>query len=232
MAKREQSTYERLNNKNLNRKERRELNRRLFSDDPGLEILHPDAAGIDIGNESHFVSVLPERDPEPVREFGSWTMDLERMAVWMKSCGIKTVAMQSTGVYWIAAYDVLEKHGFEVFLVNALDTRNLPGRKTDVQESQWLRKLHTYGLLRNSFRPPDEIRAVRTRLAGASPAGRRCLSPRATHAEGVDHDECTVSQCRQRHHRVTVNLFSMGESPSARILSHPQVVEDDSRLER
>ena len=96
MAKREQSTYERLNNKNLNRKERRELNRRLFSDDPGLEILHPDAAGIDIGNESHFVSELPERDPEPVREFGSWTMDLERMAVWMKSCGIKTVAMQST----------------------------------------------------------------------------------------------------------------------------------------
>ena len=162
MAKREQSTFERLKGKNLNRKERRELQRRLFSDDPGLEILHPDAAGIDIGNESHFVSVLPERDPEPVREFGSWTMDLERMAVWMKSCGIKTVAMQSTGVYWIAAYDVLEKHGLEVFLVNARDTRNLPGRKTDVQESQWLRKLHTYGLLRNSFRPPDEIRAVRT----------------------------------------------------------------------
>lgn len=162
MAKREQSTFERLRGKNLNRKEWRDLHRRLFSDDPGLEILHPDAAGIDIGNESHFVSVLPERDPEPVREFGSWTMDLERMAVWMKSCGIKTVAMQSTGVYWIAAYDVLEKHGLEVFLVNASDTKNLPGRKTDVQESQWLRKLHTYGLLRNSFRPPDEIRAVRT----------------------------------------------------------------------
>ena len=162
MAKREQSTFERLKGKHLNRKERRELQRRLFSDDPGLEILHPDAAGIDIGNESHFVAVPPERDPEPVREFGSWTADLEGMAVWLKSCGIKTVAMQSTGVYWIATYDVLEKHGFEVFLVNARDTRNLPGRKTDVQESQWLRKLHTYGLLRNSFRPPDEIRAVRT----------------------------------------------------------------------
>jgi transposase len=162
MAKREQSTYERLQGKHLNRKQRRELHRRLFSDDPGLEILHPDAAGIDIGNESHFVSVPPDRDPDPVREFGSWTADLERMAEWLKGCGVKTVAMQSTGVYWIAAYDVLEKHGLEVFLVNARDTRNLPGRKTDVQESQWLRKLHTYGLLRNSFRPPDEIRAVRT----------------------------------------------------------------------
>ena len=162
MAKREQSTFERLKGKDLNRKERRELRRRLFSDDPGLEILHPDAAGIDIGNESHFVSVPPGLDPEPVREFGSWTADLERMAEWLQSCGVKTVAMQSTGVYWIAAYDVLEKHGLEVFLVNARDTRNLPGRKTDVQESQWLRKLHTYGLLRNSFRPPDEIRAVRT----------------------------------------------------------------------
>ena len=162
MAKREQSTFERLRGKNLNRKERRELQRRLFSDDPGLEILHPDAAGIDIGNESHFVSVPPGLDPEPVREFGCWTADLERMAEWLKSCGVKTVAMQSTGVYWIAAFDVLEKHGLEVFLVNARDTRNLPGRKTDVQESQWLRKLHTYGLLRNSFRPPDVIRAVRT----------------------------------------------------------------------
>ena len=162
MAKREQSTFERLNNKNLNRKERRELHRRIFSDEPGLEILHPNAAGIDIGNESHFVSVAPERDPEPVREFGCWTADLEKMAEWVKACGVKTVAMQATGVYWIAAYDVLEKHGLEVFLVNARNTRNLPGRKTDVQESQWLRKLHTYGLLRNSFRPAGEIRAVRT----------------------------------------------------------------------
>ena len=160
MAKQKRSTFERLRSKN--RKERRELQRRLSSDDPGLEILHPNAAGIDIGNESHFVAAPPGVDAEPVREFGSWTSDLERMAQWLKSCGVKTVAMQSTGVYWIAAYDVLEKHGLEVFLVNARDTRNLPGRKSDVQECQWLRKLHTYGLLRNSFRPPDEIRSVRT----------------------------------------------------------------------
>ena len=170
MAKREQTTFERLNGKDLNRKQRRELHRQIFSDESGLEILHPDAAGIDIGNESHFVSVPPERDPKPVQEFGSWTADLEKMAEWLKSCGVKTVAMQSTGVYWFSAHDVLEEHGLEVFVVNARNTRNLPGRKTDVQESQWLRKLQcafnscadTYGLLRDSFHPPDEIRAVRT----------------------------------------------------------------------
>jgi len=84
------------------------------------------------------------------------------MANWLKQCGIRTVAMQSTGVYWIAAYDILEQAGLEVYLVNARDTKNLPGRKTDVQESQWLMKLHTYGLLRNSFRPSQETRTLRT----------------------------------------------------------------------
>ena len=84
------------------------------------------------------------------------------MAEWLKKCGIRTVVMQSTGVYWVAAHDVLEKAGFEVWLVNARGTKNLPGRKSDVQECQWLRKLHTYGLLRNSFRPPEQIRALRT----------------------------------------------------------------------
>jgi transposase len=86
---------------------------------------------------------------------------LKRMAAWLKSCGLETVAMQSTGVYWFATYDVLEKHGLRVFLVNASHTKDLPGRKSDVQESQWLMKLHTYGLLRNSFRPPEEIRPIR-----------------------------------------------------------------------
>src|SRR5260370_41129413 len=85
------------------------------------------------------------------------------MAEWLTQCGIRTVAMQSTGVYWIAVYDILEAAGLEVYLVNARETKNLPGRKSDdVQESQWLMKLHTYGLLRNSFRPPQEIRAMRT----------------------------------------------------------------------
>ena len=162
MAKRRQSTFERLSKGRLNRKQRRELQRRLCAEDPGLTIVHSHAAGIDIGNESHFAAVAPGRDPEPVREFGCWTADLEQMAFWLKSCGIETVAMQATGVYWLAAYEVLERHGFQVYVVNARDTRNLPGRKSDVQESQWLLKLHTYGLLRNSFRPPSEIRSVRT----------------------------------------------------------------------
>src|SRR2546425_6612580 len=102
MAKRKQSTFERLTSGKLNRKQRKELGRRLYSDNPGLEVVHPNAAGIDVGNESHYVAVAPGCDPEPVREFGSWTADLVRMAEWLKSCGVKTVVMQSTGVYWIA----------------------------------------------------------------------------------------------------------------------------------
>ena len=162
MTKRKPSTFERLMSGKLNRKQRKAFVRRLSSDDPGLEIIHSHAAGIDVGNESHYVAVTPGRDPEPVREFGSWTADLAKMAEWLKSCGVTHVVMQSTGVYWIAVYDVLEKDGFQVCLANARETKNLPGRKTDVQESQWLLKLHTYGLLRNSFRPPEEIRLVRT----------------------------------------------------------------------
>lgn len=145
-----------------NRKQRRELARKIQAEDISLEVAHPDAAGIDIGNESHYVAVPPSRDREPVRRFGCVTAELREMVVWLKQCGIRTVAMQSTGVYWIAVYDLLEEAGLEVYLVNARETKNLPGKKTDVQESQWLMKLHTYGLLRNSFRPAQEIRMMRT----------------------------------------------------------------------
>jgi transposase len=162
MARKKKSTFERLQSGEMNRKQRRALRERLCATDPGLEVVHADAAGIDVGNASHFVAVPPDRDEVPVREFGSWTADLKRMAAWLKECGIRTVAMQSTGVYWIAVQEVLEAEGLEVYLVNARGTKNLPGRKSDVQECQWLMKLHTYGLLRNSFRPPEEIRAVRT----------------------------------------------------------------------
>ena len=146
MAKRKESTFQRLHHQQMNRKQRKELGRKLASEDPGLEIVHPDAAGIDIGKQSHFVSVPAGRDPQPVREFGSWTRALQEMAQWLKQCGIRTVVMQSTGVYGLGVQEVLEQSGFEVFVVNARDTRNLPGRKSDVQECQWLRKLHTYGL--------------------------------------------------------------------------------------
>ena len=145
-----------------NRKERKEWARRLQSEDPGLEVVHPHAAGIDVGNGAHYVAVRPDRDPEPVRRFECFTADLHRLADWLRRCGVKTVAMQSTGVYWIPVYEVLEERGFQVYLVNARHTKNLPGRKSDVQESQWLLKLHTYGLLNNSFQPPGEIRVLRT----------------------------------------------------------------------
>jgi transposase len=146
----------------MNRKQRREMMRKMQNEELSLEVVHPDAAGIDIGNESHYVAVPPSRDSQPVRCFGCTTAELKTMAEWLKQCGIRTVAMQSTGVYWIAVYDILEAAGLEVYLVNARETKNLPGRKTDVQESQWLMKLHTYGLLRNSFRPSLEVRMLRT----------------------------------------------------------------------
>jgi transposase len=146
----------------MNRRERREWPRRLSLPDPGLEIVHSDAAGMDIGKASHLVAVPPDRDEQPVRELGSWTADLRRLAGWLKPCRIRTVALQSTGVYWIAVREILEEEGIEVYLVTARCTKNLPGLKRDVQECPWLMKLHTYGLLRNSFRPPEQVRAVRT----------------------------------------------------------------------
>jgi hypothetical protein len=146
----------------LNRKQRKELARRLRSEDPGLAVMHPNAAGIDVGNSAHYVAVRPDRDAEPVRRFECFTADLHCMADWLQNCGVKTVAMQSTGVYWIPLFEILEARGFEVYLVNARHTKNLPGRKSDVQESQWLLKLHTYGLLSNSFHPTAQIRILRT----------------------------------------------------------------------
>ena len=145
----------------LNRKQRTELARRLQSADPGLEVMHPNAAGVDVGNSTHYV-VRPDQDPNPVRRFDCFTADLHRLADWLEQCGVTTVAMQSTGVYWIPLYEILDARGMEVYLVNARHTKNLPGRKSDVQESQWLLKLHTYGLLRNSFHPAAAIRVIRT----------------------------------------------------------------------
>lgn len=134
------------------------------SGEDGLPELNRNAAGIDVGNAEHYVAVPPGRDPEPVRSFGSFTADLHRMAQWLKACGIETVVMQATGVYWVALYQILEDHGFRVNVVNARHTKTLPGRKTDVLECQWLQKLHTFGLLNNSFRPTEEIRILRTYL--------------------------------------------------------------------
>src|SRR6266849_2492696 len=144
------------------RKERKELARQLRSEDPGLEVVHSQAAGIDVGNGAHYVAVRPDRDPKPVRRFECFTADLHRLADWLQSCGVKTVAMESTGVYWIPLYEILEEHGLEVVLVNARDVHNVRGRKSDVSDCEWLQELHSVGLLRASFRPSAEIVTLRT----------------------------------------------------------------------
>ncbi len=126
-----------------------------------LDIVHPDAAGIDVGGSEHWVAVSPDRDDEPVRCFGTFTADLHDMARWLVEKGVRSVAMQSTGVYWMPVFEILEQNGLEVFLVNARHTKNVPGRKSDVQECQWLLKLHAFGLLNHSFQPSDEIRIAR-----------------------------------------------------------------------
>ena len=122
------------------------------------------AAGIDIGSRSHFVAVPGELDEEPVREFAGFTSDLHQLADWLVKIGIQTVAMESTGVYWIPVYEILEARGLEVLLVDARHVKNVPGRKTDVLDCQWLQQLHTYGLLRGAFRPQDDMVALRAYL--------------------------------------------------------------------
>jgi transposase len=113
----------------LNRKQRKELARRLQAQDPGLEIVHPHAAGIDVGNSSHYVAVRPDRDPDSVRRFECFTADLHRMADWLQHWGVTAVALQSTGVYWIPVYEVLDTRGFKVYLVNARHTKTSPGAR-------------------------------------------------------------------------------------------------------
>jgi len=127
-------------------------------------VLHPHAAGIDIGATELYVCVPLDRDPQPIRRFGTFTEDLLALAAWLAQCGVTSVAMESTGVYWIPLYQILEERQFEVCLVNARHVKNVPGRKSDVQDCQWLQYLHSVGLLRGSFRPPETVCAVRSLL--------------------------------------------------------------------
>lgn len=126
-----------------------------------LEQINLHAAGIDVHAEEIFVAVPIGHDAESVRSFPTFTVDLHHLADWLESCSIETVAMESTGVYWIPLYEILEQRGFDVCLVNARHLKNVPGRKSDVLDCQWIQQLHTYGLLRASFRPPEEICALR-----------------------------------------------------------------------
>jgi transposase len=129
-----------------------------------LQHMNLNAAGIDIGSERHMVAVPEGRDTVSVREFGTFTTDLEALATWLKKCGVTTVAMESTGVYWIPLFELLERRGFEVKLVDARHVKNVSGRKSDVLDCQWLQQLHTYGLLAGAFRPPDEVCVLRSYL--------------------------------------------------------------------
>jgi transposase len=127
-----------------------------------LRVLQPDAAGADIGAQEIFVAVPEDRDDDPVRSFPTFTRDLHAMADWLQRCGIRTIAMESTSVYWIPAHQILEERGIEVYLVNAHYLKNVPGRKSDASDCQWIQYLHSVGLLRGSFRPPAAICAIRS----------------------------------------------------------------------
>jgi transposase len=130
----------------------------------GLKVIHPNAAGLDIGSDEIWAAVTPDRTAEPVRKFGTYTPDLQALAAWLIACGVDTVAMESTGVYWIPVYEILEARGLAVYVVNARHVKNVPGRKSDIQDCQWIQGLHSVGLLRGSFRPEAEIVALRAYL--------------------------------------------------------------------
>ena len=131
---------------------------------PDMQLVNPGAAAVDIGSKMHMAAVNPHICDISVRAFGTFTQDLHELAEWFRSCGVTSVAMESTGVYWIPAFEILEQHGFDVILVNARYAKNVPGRKTDVSDAGWLRQLHSYGLLRGSFRPEAEIATLRSYL--------------------------------------------------------------------
>jgi transposase len=161
--------------------------------------VHPAAAAIDIGATIHVAAVGPDRDMEPVRTFRTLTDDLHRLADWFAGCGIKTVVMESTGVYWIPVFEILEQRGFEVMVVNARDAKHVPGRKTDVSDAQWLQRLHEYGLLRASFRPRAEIAGLRAYLRQRE----RLLDYAAAH---IQHMQKALTQMNLQLHHVVSDI--------------------------
>ena len=162
-----------------------------------LPMVHPNAAAIDVGATMHMAAVGSERTTEPVRSFGTFTGDLHRLADWFTECGVETVVMESTGVYWIPVFELLDTRGFEVFLVNARDAKHVPGRKTDVSDAQWLQRLHSHGLLRASFRPKGEIAELRAYLRQRE----RLLDYAASH---IQHMQKALTEMNiQLHHVVS-----------------------------
>ena len=172
------------------------MSRRQHSAKPaGLSQLNLNAAGIDVGATSHYVAVPAERAEPPVQEFEAFTADLYRLADWLGECGVETVVMESTGVYWIPLFGVLEERGFQVMLVDPRRIKNVPGRKTDVRDCQWLQQLHTYGLLSGAFRPDGDIRRLRSYLRQ-----RAMLVQYASHH--VQHMQKALTQMNVKLHHV------------------------------
>jgi transposase len=169
------------------------------SSTPATPALNPYAAGIDIGATAIYGAVPAGQDPEPVRCFGTFTQDLLALAHWLRQCGIGTVAMEATGVYWIPLFQILEEQGLEVCLVNARHVKNVPGRKSDVADCQWLQHLHSVGLLRGSFHPPQAVRAVRAVLRH-----RDSLVKMA--ASHVQHMQKALTQMNLQLHHVISDL--------------------------
>ena len=164
-----------------------------------MESINLNAAGIDIGSRSHFVAVPADRDAQPVQEFPTFTPDLERLADWLTECGITTVAMESTGVYWIPLFELLESRGFEVKLVNAHHIKSVPGRKTDVVDCQWIQQLHTFGLLSGSFRPDDDVCVLRAFMRQRANLVRYCGSH-------IQHMQKALNQMNIQLHHVISDL--------------------------
>lgn len=164
-----------------------------------MPVLRPNAAGIDIGATEIFVAVPADRDPQPIRSYPTFTPDLQALADWLKQCGIETVAMESTGVYWIPLFQILEERGFEVYLVNARHVKNVPGRRTDVSDCQWLQFLHCVGLLRASYRPEQEVCAVRSLLRHRE----SLVQMAATH---VNHMQKALDQMNLQLHHVISDI--------------------------
>ena len=164
-----------------------------------LQHINVNAAGIDIGSEQHWVAVPEGRDEVSVRQFGAFTNDLLAIADWLEQCGVTTVAMESTGVYWIPLFEVLAARGFEVKLVDARHVKNVSGRKSDVLDCQWLQQLHTYGLLSGAFRPPEQLCAVR------SYARQREMLTQAA-AQHIQHMQKALQQMNLLLHNVVSDI--------------------------
>ena len=165
----------------------------------GMAMVHPNAAAIDIGATMHMAAVGADRTSDPVQSFGTFTGDLHRLADWFTECGVRTVVMESTSVYWIPIFELLDERGFEVFLVNARDAKHVPGRKTDVSDAQWLQRLHSYGLLRASFRPKGEIAELRAYLRQRE----RLLD---TAASQIQHMQKAMTEMNLQLHHVVADI--------------------------